>query len=361
MSLINNHPDKTASLLEVSQLRLSYASRKGQKRVLDNLSFTLARGQIGCVIGGSGSGKSTLLRAIAGFEQLDSGRIILDGKEMSRPGYNLAPEKRSLGMVFQDFALFPHINVAANLASGLSHLQPAERKQRVNNELERVGLVEYAQAYPHQLSGGQKQRVAIARALAPRPQLLLMDEPFSNLDPELRVTLRRDLFKLLRESVTTCLLVAHDQDDAFALSDKVGVIDKGHLRQWDTPYALYHTPCDKEVADFVGEGVFVPGIARAKGVETELGLLTGKVAQELAGKKVEVLIRPEDLLHNDNSALALPINERVFRGDSFLYRLSLPSGQELQVVADSHHVHNPGEKLGIDIALNHLVAFPAEK
>jgi len=350
-----------APLLKVDQLGLGYPTRRGRKQVLADFSFSLEPGQTGCLIGGSGSGKSTLLRAIAGFEHLEGGSIWLDGLEVSRPGYNLAPEKRGLGMVFQDFALFPHLSVAANLASGLTRLSANEREQRVLHELERVGLADLAPAYPHQLSGGQKQRVAIARALAPRPQLLLMDEPFSNLDPELRLALRSDLYRLLRESATTCLLVTHDQHDAFALSDMVGVIHNGRLRQWDTPYALYHTPCDRLVADFVGEGVFVPGMAKKEGVETELGFLSGRAPEHLVGGRVEVLIRPEDLLHNDDSNLALPISERVFRGDSFLYSLSLPSGLELKVIVDSHHNHNPGEKLGVDVALDHLVVFPAQQ
>ena len=348
------------ALLAVNDLVLSYPSRKGRKQVLSRVSFCLQPGQIGCLIGGSGSGKSTLLRAIAGFEQLEHGSVWLQGKEVSNPHYNRAPDKRGLGIIFQDFALFPHLSVEANVGSGLSRCSASERKQRIDRELARVGLTDYASAYPHQLSGGQKQRVAIARAMAPQPQLLLMDEPFSNLDPELKTALRSEMNQLLRERSMTCLLVTHDQHDAFALSDVVGMLQDGQLLQWDTPYNLYHMPTNKLVAGFVGEGVFVPGNAVADGVQTELGHLPGLPPQHLVGQRVEVLIRPEDLLHNDHSELSLPIMERVFRGDSFMYCLGLPSGQEIKVLVDSHHDHHPGERLGVDLAIDHLVVFPLQ-
>ncbi|HPP47761.1 MAG TPA: ABC transporter ATP-binding protein, partial [Accumulibacter sp.] len=228
--------------------------------VVDHVSFRVNFGEIACLLGPSGCGKTTLLRGIAGFEDLAGGEIRLQNRLVSRPGWRLPPEKRQIGMVFQDYALFPHLSVANNIGFGLSGLAVAERRRRIDDWLATVGLSGRGDHYPHQLSGGQQQRVALARALAPRPQLLLLDEPFSNLDIDLREQLALEVRQILLRQKTTAILVTHDQHEAFAMADCIGVMAAGSIQQWDTPYRIYHQPLNRLVADFIGQGVFLPGM-----------------------------------------------------------------------------------------------------
>ena len=239
--------------LQLRSVSLGYRGRT----VVTDLDLTLERGLIGCLLGPSGCGKTTVLRGVAGFEPLLAGEILLAGQSVSRSGYTRPPEKRRIGMVFQDYALFPHLRVGDNVGFGLHHLSAGEQVRRVGFWLEVVGLAGMQAAWPHELSGGQQQRVALARALAPEPELLLMDEPFSNLDPELRDSLAREVGELLRERGATALLVTHDQGEAFAMADHIGILEAGRLQQWDTPYNLYHWPANAFVAGFIGEGVMV--------------------------------------------------------------------------------------------------------
>ena len=226
------------------------------------------------MVGRSGCGKTTLLRVIAGFVGVDHGSIEIDGVVVSGPHFTAPPEKRGVGLVFQDYALFPHLTVAANIAFGLRHLGSAARAARVDEMVNLVGLAAFARRYPHELSGGQQQRVALARALAPRPALLLMDEPFSSLDVDLRQRLGAEVRGILKSSGTTAVLVTHDQQEAFAIADRVGVMHSGRLEQWDRRYELYHRPATRYVADFIGQGVFLPArVLSSMNVEIELGEL----------------------------------------------------------------------------------------
>ncbi len=345
-------------LLEVQNIRCQY----DQTTVVESVSFDLSEGTLACLLGPSGCGKTTILRAIAGFQPLISGEIFLDGGLISAPGYILKPELRQLGMVFQDHALFPHLSVFDNVAAGLHDFHGKAKKALVHSMLERVRLNGKEHRFPHELSGGQQQRIALARALAPRPRLLLMDEPFSNLDVELREALGLEVRDLLRDSGTTCLLVTHDQQDAFTFSDKVGVMNAGRIEQWDSAYALYHEPVSRFVADFIGQGVFLKGRVVEGGiVETEIATLRGKVPQGCKpGCPVKVLVRPDDVVHNDGSALTARIVSRNFRGSSYLYTLELESGTQLLSMVHSHHKHALGEQLGIELELEHLVVFPDE-
>src|ERR1700752_3810350 len=219
-------------LLEVENLRHAY----GQQEVVRGLTFALARGVIGCLLGPSGCGKTTVLRCIAGFENVREGEIRLADHLVSGPGVMLPPEKRRIGMVFQDYALFPHLAVAGNIAFGL-HGMPAEERAARGQELAQlVGLSTALDKYPHEISGGQQQRVALARALAPRPELLLLDEPFSNLDVDLRERLSLEVRDIIKASGATAVLVTHDQQEAFAMADEIGVLHEGRIQQWDTPY-----------------------------------------------------------------------------------------------------------------------------
>jgi len=235
----------------MESISLAYDTPEGPQPVVDDFSLSLEKGHIGCLLGASGCGKTTVLRAIAGFEPLRAGRIELDGTLLSAPGFQVEPEHRQVGMMFQDYALFPHLTAEKNVAFGLRRLDKAERARRVGEMLHLVGLEGSGRRYPHELSGGQQQRVALARALAPRPGLLLLDEPFSNLDIDTRERLAFEVRDILKQAGHTALLVTHNQAEAFAIADRIGVMRKGVIAQWDTPYGLHHRPADDFVADFV--------------------------------------------------------------------------------------------------------------
>ncbi|MGH6608717.1 MAG: ABC transporter ATP-binding protein, partial [Burkholderiaceae bacterium] len=296
--------------------------------------------------------------------------IEIAGAVVSGPRFTAATEKRGIGLVFQDYALFPHLRVTDNIGFGLRHLGPAERAARVRAMIELVGLSAHADNYPHELSGGQQQRVALARALAPHPSLLLMDEPFSSLDVDLRARLGAEVRQILKASGTTAMLVTHDQQEAFAMADQVGVMHNGGIEQWDRPYELYHRPATRYVADFIGEGVFLPArVLTSMDVEIELGELHGKWplsyvpsdAQQLNGSNhdaVDVLLRPDDIVHDDASPLKAEVVRKVFRGGDFVYKLRLASGREVLALVPSHHDHAIGESIGIRLDADHVITFP---
>ncbi|MBP9903921.1 MAG: ABC transporter ATP-binding protein [Rhodoferax sp.] len=339
----------------------------GARQIISDLSFRLAKGDIGCLLGPSGCGKTTALRCIAGFEPVQSGEISIADDVVSRPGTLLAAEKRRIGMVFQDYALFAHLTVAGNVGFGLADRNQPAGKARVDELLALVGLALHAHKYPHQLSGGQQQRVALARALAPRPRLILMDEPFSNLDVELRERLSIEVRDILKREATTALIVTHDQNEAFSLADWVGVMHQGRIQQWDTPYNLYHQPANRFVADFVGQGAMLTGdVLSSQQVRTELGVLDGQIPLDCNSGgcqgcarncHVDVLLRPDDIVHDDHSALQAEVENKAFRGADFLYTLKLASGQRALSLVPSHHNHAIGEKIGIKLAADHVVAF----
>lgn len=343
-------------MLALEQLAVAY----GPHTVVKNISFALAQGQIGCLVGPSGCGKTTILRAIAGFEAPAAGVISLQGAEVSSALTQLAPEQRKVGMVFQDFALFPHLTVADNISFGLKQLDKAEKKAKVKQLLQLVGLPDLGQRYIHQLSGGQQQRVALARALAPEPKVLLLDEPFSSLDAEFREVLARDIRKILKQLQITAVLVTHDQFEAFAMADMIGVMQHGQLQQWATPYELYHRPANRFVADFVGRGVMLPGqMLDQQQVSTCLGVFRQRYLVEVqAGDKVDILIRPDDIVHDDDSDIKATVLDKSFRGSHILYTLMLATGEQVYCLALSHHNHAIGEQIGIRLDLDHLVLFP---
>jgi iron(III) transport system ATP-binding protein len=349
-------------LLEVRALRQAYAAHE----VVRGLSFTLTHGAIGCLLGPSGCGKTTVLRCIAGFEPVAGGEILLDGRVVSAAGLTVPPEERRIGMVFQDHALFPHLTVAENIGFGLHGLRRPERARRVAELVATVGLDELAHKYPHELSGGQQQRVALARALAPQPELLLLDEPFSNLDIDLRERLGLEVRDVIKRTRTTAILVTHDQQEAFAFADEIGIMHDGRIEQWDSAYNLYHRPGNRFIADFVGQGVFLPGAVRnPRQVEIELGLLSGQIPHQCEigcdacgkGCQVEVLLRPDDIIHDDASTLQAEVVHKAFRGAEILYTLKLASGRKVLALVPSHHNHALGESIGIRLDVDHVVAF----
>lgn len=237
--------------LDLDHIELAYNTPQGMFGVVDNLSLTLAAGEIGCLLGESGCGKTTVLRAIAGFEPVRSGRILLNGTLLSSPTAHLPPEQRRVGMVFQDYALFPHLTVEKNIVFGLGKQPESHQRARVAEMLELIKLPDIGHKYPHELSGGQQQRVALARALAASPDLLLLDEPFSNLDVETRESLALDVRDILKRNGTTAFLVTHNQLEAFALSDRIGIMAAGKMQQWDVPSAVYHHPANECVENFI--------------------------------------------------------------------------------------------------------------
>jgi iron(III) transport system ATP-binding protein len=348
--------------LVLDSVRISY----GSTEVVHGVGLTLDAGRIGCLLGPSGCGKTSVLRAIAGFERAQSGRIVLNGEVVSSAERHLAPERRRVGMVFQDFALFPHLSVADNVAFGLRQGSRAEKRARADDMLSVVGLTDHADKFPHQLSGGQQQRVALARALAPDPELLLLDEPFSSLDVELRSRLATELRDILKARGITAILVTHDQQEAFAIADEIGVMQDGNLLQWDTAYNLYHRPASRFVADFVGQGVFLPGRLRNDNeVELELGVLRSEnpfICEDSCPRcsvntQVDVLLRPDDLVHDDAAPLRAEVLSKSFRGAEFLYTLRLASGRRVLSLVPSHHNHTIGEFIGIRLDADHVVAF----
>ncbi len=240
-----------SALLAIDNVNLAYEMPGGLHEVVRNMSLDLARGDIGCLLGASGCGKSTVLRAIAGFEPVRSGSISLEGVLVSSPSVFVAPERRRVGMMFQDYALFPHLTVSQNVAFGLRRQDKTKQRARVAEMLDFVSLGKAGESYPHELSGGQQQRVALARALAPEPDLLLLDEPFSNLDVDTRERLAFEVRDILRATGHTALLVTHNQAEAFAIADRIGIISDGTIRQWDSPYNLHHHPKDDFVRDFI--------------------------------------------------------------------------------------------------------------
>lgn len=343
-------------VLQIENVSMSYSD----KEVVKDLFLTLHKGQIGCLLGESGCGKTTLLRTIAGFEKVRAGSVVLNGQTVSSTGQQLPPAKRNIGMVFQDYALFPHLSVYENVAFGLKNLPKEARGQRVNETLTMVGLQEVDSKYPHELSGGQQQRVALARALAMRPRLLLMDEPFSNLDVSLRERLSMEVRAILKKCNTTALFVTHNQQEAFALADVIGVMDGGRLQQWDTGYNLYHKPRNTFVAGFVGEGSLLKAACLPQGgVATALGVLNRGGADHGVPENFEgvILIRPEDILHDDQSDLKAEVVRRTFRGPNIIYDLRLANNEILQALVPSYCDHRQGEKIGIRHHIRHMVLF----
>lgn len=343
-----------SALLKLDHLACGYQDQ----RVVQSLTLHLNAGAIGCLLGSSGCGKTTTLRAIAGFEPVHEGQIVLAGEVISRPGFTLAPEKRRIGMVFQDYALFPHLTVAENIAFGIRN--HPRLNHVVSEMLELVNLGSLGKRHPHELSGGQQQRVALARALAPEPQLLLLDEPFSNLDGELRRHLSHEVRDILKARGTSAVLVTHDQEEAFAVSDQVGLFKTGRLEQWDTPFNLYQQPATPYVARFIGQGYFICGqMVNAASVQTELGELQVRDANaDLAGSCVDVLLRPDRIVYDPASPLKARVASRTFQGASTLLRLRLPSGTQMEALFPGQTDVCVGNEVGIRVAAQPVTVFP---
>ena len=328
------------SMLQIDAIRVGYPTAHGFHVVVDGLSLALSAGDIGCLLGASGCGKTTALRAIAGFEPVQAGSIVLDGDGLSSPGLTLPPERRGVGMMFQDYALFPHLDVASNIAFGLRGMAKAAQRARVDEMLALVGLGNEARVYPHELSGGQQQRIALARALAPAPKLLLLDEPFSNLDVDTRERLAVELRGILKAAGITALLVTHDQAEAFVVADAIGVMDRGRILQWADAPTLYRAPADRFVAGFVGRGSVVPASA--------LGM---------AGEG-DVLLRPDRLVPDPSGSIVAEVVSSAFRGPGLVVQLRLRSGDLVEADLPVDAAPSPGATLVLRLAGEALVVLP---
>ncbi len=353
--------------LQLHGLGVRYARSRDERAAVQAVTLGMPAGHIGVLIGPSGCGKTSLLRAVAGLERAAEGRITIGGDVLSdaAAATHVAAEQRGIGMVFQDYALFPHLSVADNVAFGIHRLPAAARRAQVRRMLQLVGLADAGERAPHQLSGGQQQRIALARALAPAPRLLLLDEPFSNLDVELRERLAHDVRQILKAHGATALVVTHDQLEAFALGDTIGVMNDGRLEQWGDAYTLYHRPASRFVAEFIGHGVFAPARIVRNGhgpqVLTPLGPLHDAVECPLpeayADGACDILLRADDIVHDDASAVKARIVRKAFRGSEFLYTLQLASGEQVLAHVPSHHDHAIGEWIGIRAEVDHVVTF----
>lgn len=346
-----------SSVLELRHVSCSYETGRP---AVQEISFAAREGEILCLLGPSGCGKTTILRAIAGFEPVRSGQIFLSGQLMSSPDVMTPTENRRVGMVFQEYALFPHLRVQDNIAFGLQQLTRNIRAARVQEMLRLTGLEGFERRYPHELSGGQQQRVALARALVQHPVVLLLDEPFSNLDPDMAGRMRQELHELLRRTKTTTVLVTHDHDEAFAMADRIAVLNQGRLEQFDTPEMIYHMPATPFVADFVGQADFIPGTVSHGMVQTELGEFPDTIGCK-DDTVVVVMIRPDDIHLVPTEDARARVLSRQFRGSENLYTVRLPSGQIVHSSQSSTSVYQAGTTVELRVLATHTVLFRQEK
>ncbi|RMF24874.1 MAG: ABC transporter ATP-binding protein [Cyanobacteria bacterium J083] len=384
-------------------LSLENVSKKFDSHLaVDSVSFTLQRGELLGLLGPSGCGKTTLLRIIAGFEQIDQGKVYLGGNLVSSPSCWLPPEQRRTGMVFQDYALFPHLNIAENIAFGLKRkklsgkrLNNQQIKQRIAEVLALVGLTPLAKRYPHELSGGQQQRIALARALAPQPDLILLDEPLSNLDVQVRHRLREEIRCILKAAGTSAIFVTHDQEEALAICDQIGVMRQGKLEQIGTPEAIYTQPASRFVAEFVTQANFLTAQRNGSRWCTEIGdfdlsntelsncdqaelmvreedivmipdELTTVIIRErqFLGREyrycdqAELMVREEDIVIIPDERAAVIVRDRQFLGREYRYCLETSSGKRLHARTDISTRVDIGKKVNLSVPTQSLKVFP---
>ncbi len=344
------------AVIELKNITKSYDEAKA----VDDVSFRVEKGEIFAILGPSGCGKTTTLRLIAGFESPDDGKISIDERRVTGGSFFTPPERRNVGLVFQDYALFPHLTVRENIAFGLSKFPKKQREKIIETMLGFVGLEEFSERYPHQLSGGQQQRVALARALAPCPVGVLLDEPLSNLDADMRAQMRGYLLSILRKAETTAILVTHDQEEAFSIADRVAVMKSGRIEQIGKPEDIYHFPTTRFVADFVGEADFIEGVIEEGGIATEIGIFQNKTMLEM-GTNVELMIRPDDITFELDEEGEAMVESQLFKGSENLYALRLGSGKLVHSSSPSTLLVEEGTRIRVKANPTHVVAFVGDK
>lgn len=334
--------------------------------VLDDVSLTLNHGELLGLLGPSGCGKTTLLRVVAGFESISGGTVSIAGKIVSTDCESLAAEKRNTGMVFQDYALFPHLTVAENIAFGLKNQSKSRKKsvllpmktntqikQRIGAVLELVGLQGLERRYPHQLSGGQQQRISLARALAPQPALILLDEPLSNLDVQVRHRLRAEIRAIIKAAGISAIFVTHDREEALAISDKIAVMRQGRIEQIGTPEEVYRNPQSRFVAEFVTQANFLPATRKGRIWQTEIGEIEVSPAYDLNSSQVtrgDLMLRPEDINLIPNADSQIVVHQRQFLGREYYYCVITPSGKSIYVRTTSKQAIAVGTKVSLSLA-----------
>lgn len=340
-------------VLELKNVACAY---EAGRPAIEGISFSVQQGDIICLLGPSGCGKTTTLRAIAGFEPVSTGEILLNEDTVAAVDRHVPPEQRRVGMVFQEYALFPHLTVRENVGFGLTQRSADDCRRRIDEMLALTGLSALARRYPHSLSGGQQQRVALARALAPQPVLLLMDEPFSNLDPDMTYRMRRELHHLLKTTRTSAILVTHDHVEAFAMADYVAVLNNGRLEQFASPETMYHLPASPFVAEFVGQADFIAGTVHDSVVVTDLGELPLPPSYE-GRREVVVMIRPDDIQIQANESGPGTIESRQFRGSETLYGIRLNAGELVHSSESSTQFFPIDTRVALNIIATHTVVF----
>lgn len=337
-----------------------------------NVTLTLHQGDLIGLLGPSGCGKTTLLRIVAGFEQPQLGTVVLAGRPVAGSGYWVPPEQRDTGMVFQDYALFPHLSVAENVAFGLKKRKGRKTRVSVKENTQEVialvGLAGLEKRYPHELSGGQQQRVALARALAPRPAMILLDEPLSNLDVQERLRLRQEVRSILKETGTSAIFVTHDQEEALSISDQVGVMRQGHLEQLGTPEEIYTRPASRFVAEFVTQANFLPARRRGHLWDTEVGSFEVKTPDSGVNPKSdihkalldtgELMLREENIILTPDEDAGVVIQDRHFLGREYRYCLQTPSGKKLHVRTTLSTQLAVGTRVSLSVANPFVQIFP---
>jgi iron(III) transport system ATP-binding protein len=368
LPLANSYTMSQSLILRLENITKQFAN--AQTPAVQKLSLTLHQGEILALLGPSGCGKTTLLRMIAGFESPQSGQIFLGESLVAMDGFCLPPERRDVGMVFQDYALFPHLTVRQNIAFGLKHrrLHPESKMRQthiIREALERVGLSGLENRYPHQLSGGQQQRVALARALAPCPALILLDEPLSNLDVQVRLRLRQEIRYILKQAGLSAIFVTHDQEEALGIADQVVVMQQGQIEQIGTPEDIYAAPRTRFVAEFVTQANFLPARAQAGEWATEIGIFKFSLdsypadlySREKWSQSAVLMIRPEEIRLYPEPYSAVIVCDRQFLGREYRYSLRLPSGQILYALTSTDTAISVGTYVMVDVSDAHMQLY----
>ena len=342
---------------------VTFAASKKNK--VNNVSLKIENeGDVICLLGPSGIGKTTILRTIAGLEKINSGSINLNGKVISSNKIHVEPEDRNISLSFQDNSLFPHYNVIDNIKFGADRNSRKTKKLKLDDVIEFLHLENIKSKYPHEISSGEAQRAALARSLLSMPDLLLLDEPLSNIDQNFKEEIQVKLKQILREYKITTIIVTHDSYEAFYLGNKCGIILNGQLKQYDDPYNVHHFPNSIEVVNFLNKGILIPAtVVDEKTLENnDLGIINGDFIKHYPkGANVKLLLQPEDLEHDDKSSLKLEVVDKKFRGTNFIYTLKTQSNLLIPVFVHSHHVHQHEveEKFGVKkpIHIDHIVCF----